>query len=165
MWTYLVLWGMRQSAKLNLFLGVRNLGVEFLPQHLRYLQSFFRRRAMNALFPLSIVAATLLVVLLARRTLHPEALPFETAGYALLTSIAAARPARARHADAAHACRRVVALEPALAPSHGQRGGGDRAMTDCKSRLLDNVRRARRTCGGCLRPHSSRRWPTSCATS
>jgi putative photosynthetic complex assembly protein 2 len=88
MWTYLVLWGMRQSAKLNLFLGVRNLGVEFLPQHLRYLQSFFRRRAMNALFPLSIVAGILLVVLLARRTLHPEALPFEVAGSALLTSIA-----------------------------------------------------------------------------
>ena len=51
MWTYLVLWGMRQSAKLNLFLGVRNLGVEFLPQHLRYLQSFFRRRAHERAVP------------------------------------------------------------------------------------------------------------------
>src|SRR5512139_1326052 len=26
LWTYLVLWAMRQSAKLNVFLGVRNLG-------------------------------------------------------------------------------------------------------------------------------------------
>ena len=42
---------MRQSAKLNLFLGVRNLSEEFLPPHLKYLQSFFRRRPMNALLP------------------------------------------------------------------------------------------------------------------
>jgi putative photosynthetic complex assembly protein 2 len=89
MWTYLVLWGMRQSAKLNLFLGVRNVGVEFLPQHLDYLKSFFRQRGMNALFPMSIVAGTVLVVMLARETLDPQAAPFAEAAYALLTSIAA----------------------------------------------------------------------------
>jgi putative photosynthetic complex assembly protein 2 len=88
MWTYVVLWGMRQSAKLNLFLGVRNLGVEFLPQHLRYLQSFFRRRGMNALFPWSLVAGAVLVGLLARRTLHADSNAFEEAGFALLTAIA-----------------------------------------------------------------------------
>jgi putative photosynthetic complex assembly protein 2 len=88
MWTYLVLWGMRQSAKLNLFLGVRNVGVEFLPQHLAYLQSFFRRRHMNALFPLSIAAASALVIMLGRLTLDPGSEPHETSGYALLTAIA-----------------------------------------------------------------------------
>jgi putative photosynthetic complex assembly protein 2 len=88
LWTYLVLWGMRQSAKLNLFLGVRNLGVEFLPQHLRYLQSFFRRRGMNALFPWSVLAGIALVALLARRTLHPASSAFEEAGFALLSAIA-----------------------------------------------------------------------------
>ena len=46
-WTFLVLWSMRTSAKLNLFFGVRNLSEEFLPPHLAYLESFFRRRAMN----------------------------------------------------------------------------------------------------------------------
>ena len=88
MWTYLVLWGMRQSAKLNLFLGVRNMGVEFLPQHLAYLQSFFRRRGMNALFPVSIAAAAGLVYVLGRMTLDPAAEPNEVSGYALLTAIA-----------------------------------------------------------------------------
>ena len=39
------------SAKLNLFFGVRNLSEAFLPPHLKYLQSFFRRRPMNALLP------------------------------------------------------------------------------------------------------------------
>ena len=30
-WTFLLLWGARQSAKLNVFLGVRNLGERFVP--------------------------------------------------------------------------------------------------------------------------------------
>jgi putative photosynthetic complex assembly protein 2 len=57
-WTFGLLWVMRLSAKLNLFLGVRNLGEQFLPPHLRYLRSYFRRRAMNLLFPFVITAAT-----------------------------------------------------------------------------------------------------------
>jgi hypothetical protein len=55
--TYLVLWVMRTSAKLNLFFGVRNLSEEFLPVHLAYLESFFKRRRMNAFFPFAVVSA------------------------------------------------------------------------------------------------------------
>lgn len=57
-WTFLTLWGMRQSAKLNVFLGVRNLGENFLPEHLAYLKTYFQRRPMNVLFPFSVTAAT-----------------------------------------------------------------------------------------------------------
>jgi putative photosynthetic complex assembly protein 2 len=56
--TFAILWCMRQSAKLNFFLGVRNLNDQFLPAHLAYLASYFRRRRMNGLFPLSVVVAT-----------------------------------------------------------------------------------------------------------
>lgn len=56
--TFAVLWVMRISAKLNVFLGVRNLSIELLPPHLAYLASYFRRRAMNLLFPFSITAST-----------------------------------------------------------------------------------------------------------
>lgn len=56
--TFAVLWVMRISAKLNVFLGVRNLSIELLPPHLAYLASYFRRRAMNLLFPVSITAST-----------------------------------------------------------------------------------------------------------
>ncbi|MBJ7419186.1 MAG: DUF3623 domain-containing protein, partial [Rhodoferax sp.] len=55
--TYLVLWIMRTSAKLNLFFGVRNLSEEFLPTHLAYLESFFRRRRFNAFFPFAMALA------------------------------------------------------------------------------------------------------------
>lgn len=67
LWTFLVLWSMRLSAKLNLFLGVPNLSEKFLPAHLLYLKSFFRKRSMNFLFPLSVSAATVVLVLLAQR--------------------------------------------------------------------------------------------------
>jgi putative photosynthetic complex assembly protein 2 len=61
LWTFMILWVMRQSAKLNVFLGVRNLAEDFLPAHLRYLQSYFRRRPMNSLFPVSVIGSTLCV--------------------------------------------------------------------------------------------------------
>lgn len=51
----LLLWLMRSSAKLNLFLGVRNLGEGFLPPHLQHLLEFMRQRRMNPLMPLSLL--------------------------------------------------------------------------------------------------------------
>ena len=59
--TFLVLWAMRISAKLNLYLGVRNLSEEFLPPHLTYMGSYFRKRTMNAFLPISIVAASVVL--------------------------------------------------------------------------------------------------------
>ena len=50
----LILWLMRLSAKLNLFLGVRNLNDEFLPPHLSPpARAIFRRRPMNLALPAS----------------------------------------------------------------------------------------------------------------
>lgn len=63
LWTYVILWVMRQSAKLNVFLGVRNLNEGFLPPHLAYLQSYFRRAPSNALFPFSVIVATIVAML------------------------------------------------------------------------------------------------------
>lgn len=62
LWTFVILWAMRQSAKLNVFLGVRNLSEEFLPPHLQYLRSYFVRKAMNPLWPISVLGATVVVV-------------------------------------------------------------------------------------------------------
>ena len=59
--TFLVLWAMRISAKLNLYLGVRNLSEELLPAHLTYMGSYFRKRTMNAFLPISIVAASVVL--------------------------------------------------------------------------------------------------------
>ena len=63
-WTFAILFVMRVSAKLNVFLGVPNLTEGFLPAHLAYLKSFFARRPMNGLFPVSVTACTVALVIL-----------------------------------------------------------------------------------------------------
>jgi len=86
-WTFLSLWGMRQSAKLNVFLGVRNLGEKFLPAHIAYLTSYMRRRAVNWLFPLSVAGGTIIVVLLFRRLVHAGNTSAEIAGFTFLLTM------------------------------------------------------------------------------
>jgi putative photosynthetic complex assembly protein 2 len=88
LWTFLILWAMRLSAKLNLFLGVPNVGEKLLPAHLSYLGSFFKRRPMNVLFPFSILISTTVTVILARRYMASED-AFHATAYGLLTSLLA----------------------------------------------------------------------------
>jgi putative photosynthetic complex assembly protein 2 len=58
LWAFVILWIMRISAKLNVYLGVPNLTEEFLPPHLTYLKTYFCRRSMNLLFPISVTLST-----------------------------------------------------------------------------------------------------------
>ena len=60
-WTFTLLYAMRVSAKLNLYLGVRNLALDFLPPHLLYLGSYFRQRRFNALMPASLLGGLAMV--------------------------------------------------------------------------------------------------------
>ncbi len=85
--TYLVLWLMRWSAKLNLFLGVSNFHQEWLPAHLRYVVSYIPKRRMNLLFPVSVSAATALAALLVAGALSPHAGEFQRAGHALVATL------------------------------------------------------------------------------
>ena len=87
--TYLVLWIMRTSAKLNLFFGVRNLSEAFLPPQLTYLQSCFRRRAMNSFFPVSVFAATAGLALLVIRASNPANTSAQSVGFALVGTMLA----------------------------------------------------------------------------
>jgi putative photosynthetic complex assembly protein 2 len=87
--TFLVLWIMRTSAKLNLFLGVRNLSEEFLPPHLAYLQSFFRRRAMNPLLPFSVLGASAVLAAMVMAAAEPSATPAAVVGTALVGTMLA----------------------------------------------------------------------------
>jgi putative photosynthetic complex assembly protein 2 len=82
--TFLLLWVMRLSAKLNLFLGVRNLSEEFLPVRLRYLATYFARRPMNLLFPFSVTMATLVTAGIGSLALSADVPPGAAAGHALV---------------------------------------------------------------------------------
>jgi len=87
--TFLVLWAMRTSAKLNLYLGVRNLSEEFLPPHLAYLSSFFRRRAINGLFPFAVVAASAVLMLMVQQALNPATAATTVLGLTLVGTMLA----------------------------------------------------------------------------
>ncbi len=87
--TFGVLWIMRLSAKLNLHLGVPNHAAEFLPDHLRYLESWFTNRPMNPLFPVSVTLATLALAWLGHVIFDPLASPHDVAGHALVAALLA----------------------------------------------------------------------------
>jgi putative photosynthetic complex assembly protein 2 len=89
MWTYLLLWIMQLSAKLNVFLGVRNLSEEFLPAHMQHLKSFLNQQPMNLLFPFSITLGTFMTIWLLQLALAAEAGSFNAAGWTFLSSLMA----------------------------------------------------------------------------
>ena len=89
LWTFVVLWAMRTSAKLNLFFGVRNLSEEFLPPHLAYMGSYFKRRPMNAFLPISILLSTLALVFIASSAMNIDILVAEKVGLLLVGSMLA----------------------------------------------------------------------------
>ena len=87
--TYLVLWIMRTSAKLNMFFGVRNLSEEFLPAHLAYLESFFRRRRFNAFFPFAVALASVCLWWLAAYASSPLTSQAQAVGAVLVGTLLA----------------------------------------------------------------------------
>jgi putative photosynthetic complex assembly protein 2 len=83
-WTFVVLWWMHQSARLNVFLGVPNLNEHFLPDHLHFLKSFFRNRPMNLLFPVSVTISTIVTAMLAQKAAAVPTGSFEAVGYTFI---------------------------------------------------------------------------------
>lgn len=85
--TFALLFAMRISAKLNLFLGVPNVADALMPPRLDHLKSYFRRAPMNPLFPLTVTAATAGVALLAASA--AGAAPFDRIAATLLATLLA----------------------------------------------------------------------------
>lgn len=86
--TFAVLWVMRLSAKLNLYLGVRNTGERLLPVHLRYISSYFALRRMNLLFPFSITLGTILSAWLFHKAFANDANEYQAIGFMLVAMLA-----------------------------------------------------------------------------
>jgi putative photosynthetic complex assembly protein 2 len=88
-WTFAVLFLARISAKLNVYLGVPNINVEFLPRPLAHLASHFRIAPMNGLFPFAVTALTFAVGCWVERALDQPAGSGARAGFALLAALTA----------------------------------------------------------------------------
>ena len=77
---FMLSWAQQHSAKLNVLLGVPALDVAMFPPHLRYLGSFWRRRAPGGFFIPSVSVFTLLALML---WMAAHAHRFEPAGVRL----------------------------------------------------------------------------------
>jgi putative photosynthetic complex assembly protein 2 len=86
-WTFMILWAMRLSAKLNLFLGVRNRGEDFLPEKMRHIDSYFARRPINLLFPVAVTASTALAAVLWAHAAMPHTSAFDVAKNVLAATL------------------------------------------------------------------------------
>ena len=74
LYSFLVLWLMRWSAKLNLFFGVPNFNTDWFPKRLAYAHSYIRRAPVTLFFPLSVVLASLVAIQLisSALTMHEQ---------------------------------------------------------------------------------------------
>ena len=86
-WTLAVLWIMRLSAKLNLFLGVPISNDQLLPDHLRHLSSFFTRKKLNVLFPISVSIATIATAWLYATAMESEVSSFAAIGMTFVAGL------------------------------------------------------------------------------
>jgi putative photosynthetic complex assembly protein 2 len=87
LWTFAALWGLRQSAKINLFLGVPVTNDELMPQPVQFLKTFFVRKPVGAFFPMSVTLATAVLVILIQRIVEVAATPFDVVGLTLVSTL------------------------------------------------------------------------------
>ena len=88
-WTFVILWLARLSTKLNIYLGVPNHTEQFLPAHLKYIATYFCKRSMNLLFPITVTATTVITALLIASAADANALSHEIAGSVFLATLMA----------------------------------------------------------------------------
>ena len=87
LWTFAALWGLRQSAKINLFLGVPVTNAELMPEPVQFLKTFFVRKPVGAFFPMSVTLATAVLVILIQRIVEVAATPFDVVGLTLVSTL------------------------------------------------------------------------------
>lgn len=87
LWTYVALWVLRQSAKINLFLGVPVTNDELMPDAVQFLKTYFRRGPVSAFFPISVTLATAVLVVMIQRIVEVADTPFEVVGLTLVSTL------------------------------------------------------------------------------
>ena len=87
-WTFLILFAARISAKLNLYFGVPRINMEFIPARLIHLKSYFRRGPITVAFPISITLLSFAVACFAERLISSTT-PARELEFTLLTALSA----------------------------------------------------------------------------
>lgn len=87
LWAFLALWIMHSSAKLNVFFGVRNFRIEFLPPHLHHLDALLTKRPSNALFLVFITLAPSIALVFIYKAIIPGVAPTQATGFLLVATM------------------------------------------------------------------------------
>jgi len=87
LWTYIILFTARISAKLNLFFGVPRINTEFVPTPLNHIKSYFRRGPITMAFPVGVTFLSVSAVCFAERLITAGS-HATTVGFSLLTALA-----------------------------------------------------------------------------
>lgn len=87
LWTFASLWVLRQSSKINLFLGVPVTNDELMPAPVAFLKSYFARKSVSVFFPVSVTLSIAVLVILIQRVVEVAATPFEIAGLTLVSTL------------------------------------------------------------------------------
>lgn len=86
-WTYAALLVLRQSAKINLFLGVPVTNAELMPDAVQFLRTYFARKPVSAFFPLSVTLATGVLVVMIQRIVEASTTPADVVGLTLVSTL------------------------------------------------------------------------------
>ncbi|UWR24380.1 putative photosynthetic complex assembly protein PuhE [Sulfitobacter sp. S190] len=89
LWSYIILFTARISAKLNLFFGVPRINTEFVPRPLAHLTSYFRQGPITLAFPIGVTFLSITAACFAERLISAQGDSAATVGFALLTALAA----------------------------------------------------------------------------
>lgn len=84
-----LLFALRLSAKLNLYVGVPNMSDEIMPGHLEYLKTYFGPRRLHGALAFSLVALLALSIWLGMRALEAPADSFAAVSATLVFTLAA----------------------------------------------------------------------------
>lgn len=87
-WTFMLLWVMRVSAKLIIFLGARNAMSDLMPEPVAHLKSYFNTTRTSPFFAFAVVAASVVFGLLVVGA-YDAAEPYVRVGHVLLASFMA----------------------------------------------------------------------------
>ena len=87
LWTFSTLWVLRQSSKINLFLGVPVTNDELMPEAVRFLKTYFARKSVGAFYPVSVTAATAVLVIMIQRIVEVAVTPFEVVSLTLVSTL------------------------------------------------------------------------------
>lgn len=87
-WSYLILFGARISAKLNLFFGVPRINTEFVPKPLAHLKSYFFQGNITAAFSIGVTLLSLVTAALGAHLFIADTDALHT-GFALLFALSA----------------------------------------------------------------------------